>query len=110
MHFLRDAELCKHGPGFPGVCPLLTIVVGLPEPEARCVALGSIGQRNVDKEHICSLGEVKLIYQVPGDATIDRILQQDGMRPLRGAWSIRDMDLCSLKSSKFKPVKMKLWL
>lgn len=86
----------------PGVCLFLTTVVRLPEPEPRCVALGCIGQRNVDKEDICGLGEVKLIYQVPSDATVDRILQQDGMRPLRGACSIKAMDLCSLKSSKFK--------
>lgn len=83
-------------------CLFLTIVVRLPEPEPRCIALGCIGQRNVDKEDICSLGEVKLIYQVPSDATVDRILQQDGMRPLGGAWRRKDMDLCSLKSSKFK--------
>lgn len=86
------------------MCLFLTIVVRLPEPEPRCIALGCVGQRNVDEEHVCSLGEVKLVYQVPGDATIDRILQQDGMRPLRGAWSIKDVDLCSLKSSKFKQV------
>lgn len=102
MPSLREAELCKQGSGLSGVCLFLTIVVGLPEPEACRVALGCIGQRDVDKEHICSLGEVKLVYQVPSDATIDRILQQDGMRSLRGAWSINDMDLCSLKSSKFK--------
>lgn len=86
------------------MCLLLTIVVRLPEPEPCCIALGCVGQRNVDEEHVCGLREVKLIYQVPGDATIDRILQQDGMRPLRGAWSIKDMDLCSLKSSKIKQV------
>lgn len=74
----------------------LTVVVRLPEPEPCCIALGCVGQRNVNKEDICSLREVKLIYQVPSDATVDRILQQDGMRPLRGAWSREDMHLHSL--------------
>lgn len=83
-------DLESHG------CLFLTIVVGLPEPEPRCITLGCVGQRNVNKEDIRSLCEVKLIYQVPSDATVDRILQEDGMRPLRGAWSREDMHLCSL--------------
>lgn len=74
----------------------LTVVVRLPESEPRCIALGCIGQRNINKEDICSLCEVKLIYQVPSDATVDRILQQDGMRSLRGAWSREHMRLHAL--------------
>lgn len=77
-------------------CLFLTIVVRLPELEPCCVALGRIGQRNINKEDIGSLREVKLIYQVPSDATVDRILQQDGMRPLGGTWSGEDMHLHSL--------------
>lgn len=72
-------------------CLFLTIVVRLPESETCGIALGCVGQRNIDKEDICSLCEVKLIYQVPSDATIDRILQQNRMRPLRGTWSKEDV-------------------
>lgn len=85
-----SVDLESHGRLF------LTVVVRLPEPEPRCVALGCIGQRNVNKEDICSLREVKLIYQVPSNATVDRILQQDGMRPLGGACSREDVHLHSL--------------
>ena len=83
-------DLESHG------CLILTVVVRLPEPEPRHITLGCIGQRDVNKEDIRSLCEVKLIYQVPGDATIGRILQQEGMRPLGGAWSREDMHLHSL--------------
>lgn len=75
----------KHLHGFGSF--IITIVVRLPKSEPRSIDSCCVWQRDINEKNVCGLSEVELVYQVPSDATIDRILKQNRMWPLWGTWN-----------------------